>query len=346
MRTAEFEFHLPERLVPALPPQLRGKRRDDARMVVLSRADQRIEHDHFRNLETYLRAGDALVVNDSLVVHDRLKGRTKDGTAVSLLLFGQHEDGFHAIVRPAAKAKRNLVIRIGGDAARAIVVKPTVDGMWLVRFEHDGDFHELLERFGERDAPGMKRLSKRMETYRNVYATKPGSLEVPSAGLHFTTEILQRIEQRGIVVVPITLHIGLSERFRTLWTENVEDQLVGSEWYRVDAAAARTINEARRHGGRIVAVGTTVVRTLETIGLASGANGKVKATEGWSDLCIRPGHRYKNVDAMLTNLHQPRSSHLMLVAAFAGKDFTLAAYHEIVQKQYRFDLFGDSMLIV
>jgi S-adenosylmethionine:tRNA ribosyltransferase-isomerase len=346
LKAADFEFHLPERLIPAVPPQLRGKRRDDARLAVLHRAEQRIVHDRFSRLEDYLRRGDVLVVNNSMVVQDRLKGRTRDGSAVSVVLVGQHEDGFHAVVRPAKLAQRNRVVRIGDGTVQATIVKPTVDGMWLVRFRHDGDLHQLLERFGERDAPAMRRLRRRMETYQNVYATEPGSLEVPSAGLHFTQAILERIERRGVAIVPVTLHIGLSERFRRAWTSRIEDMMVGTEWFRVDEAAAAAINAARRRGGRVVAVGTTVIRTLETLGLRADPHGDLKPTEGWTDLFIRPGHRYAVVDAMLTNLHQPRSTHLMLVAAFAGRDFTMAAYREVVKQRYRFDLFGDSMLLI
>lgn len=346
MRSADFEFDLPERLVPALPLQLRGRRRDDARMAVVRRAERRVEHDHFTRLPQYFESGDVLVVNNSMVVQDRLKGRTNDGAAVSVVLIGQHEDGFHAIVRPAKLAKRNRVVQIGDGAMRARIVKPTVDGMWLVRFDHEGDFHELLARYGDRAMTGMRRLAKRMETYRNVYATEPGSLEVPSAGLHFTLDTLKQIEARGVTIVPITLHIGLSERFYHLWTSRVDDQMVGTEWFRVDDVAANAINAARRRGKRIFAVGTTVVRTLETIGFDAASDGSVRPAEGWTDLCIRPGHRYRVVDAMLTNLHQPRSSHLLLVSAFAGRNLVLAVYHEIVKRRYRFDLFGDSMLLL
>ena len=346
MRSADFEFDLPQRLVPALPLQLRGRRRDDARMAVVHRAERRVVHDHFTRLPEYFTPGDVLVVNDSMVVQDRLKGRTTTGAAVSVILIGQHEDGFHAIVRPAKLAKRNRVVRIGDGALRARIVKPTVDGMWLVRFEHGGDFHELLARYGDRAMTGMRRLAKRMETYRNVYATEPGSLEVPSAGLHFTLDTLKQIEARGATIVPITLHIGLSERFYHLWTSRVEDQMVGTEWFRVGARAAEAINAARRRGNRVFAVGTTVVRTLETIGFDAAPDGSVQPAEGWTDLCIRPGHRYRVVDAMLTNLHQPRSSHLLLVSAFAGRDLVLDVYHEIVKQKYRFDLFGDSMLLL
>lgn len=334
MKTAEFEFHVPERLIPSTPRELRGKRRDDARLVVLDRAKQTIEHAAFRDLKSWLRADDALVVNNSLVMHDRLAGVCADGK-VSLILFGQHRDGWLAQVRPARHARRGRVIRIGGGEVRAVLLRPGPDALWIVRFEFQDDFYDLLQRFGQRHAPALRDLSKRMQSYRNVYATEPGSLEVPSAGLHFTDEILAQLKRKGVDIVPITLHIGLSEMYRHVVSQNIEDHEVGAEWFRVTDASARALNRARRRHGRIFAVGTTSIRTLETV---ARRDTPFRAREGWSDLFIHPGYRYKAVDAMLTNLHQPRSSHLMLVAAFAGKAFTLAAYREIVKRKYRFDL--------
>ena len=229
-----------------------------------------------------------------------------------------------------------------------MLVKRTIEELWLVKFEYEGDFYELLERFGERNVPLYKPLRKRLETYRNVYATEPGSLEIPSAGLHFTNELLEKLRRKGVSVVSITLHIGLTElqTYRHIVEENIEDHRVGSEWYRVTPSAARAINAARRRGGRIFAVGTSVVRTLETVAKETPRGIRVQAGEGWTNLYIYPGHRYAMVDAMLTNLHEPRSSHLLLVAAFAGKEFTLDTYRELVRQRYRFDLFGDSMLIL
>lgn len=342
MKTAEFDFRVPERLIPSVPRELRGKRRDDARLVVLDRAKQTIEHGDFRDLKAWLHAGDALVVNNSLVIHDQLAGECADGK-VSLVLFGQHRDGWLTQVHPARHAKRGRAIRIGGGEVRAVLIRPDANRLWVVRFEFSGDFHDMLQRFGRRHASALNYLSKRMESYRNVYATEPGSLEVPSAGLHFTEEILVQLRRKGVEPVPITLHIGLSEMYRHIDARNIEDHKVGPEWYRVTDASARALNATRRRGGRIFAVGTTSIRTLETV----ARRGKLfRAREGWSDLFIHPGYKYKAVDAMLTNLHQPRSSHLMLVAAFAGKEFTLDAYREIVREKYRFDLFGDCMLIV
>ncbi|HEV2707854.1 MAG TPA: S-adenosylmethionine:tRNA ribosyltransferase-isomerase [Pyrinomonadaceae bacterium] len=347
MKTSDFHFSVPRWLIPLSPPELRGERREHARMVVLHRTEKRIEHSRFDRLGSYLRAGDVLVVNDTLMVHDQLHGQTSRG-AVSLILFGHHADGWHAAVQPAAKAARGLVVRIGDGELRGVLVKPTVEDLWLVRFEHKGDFYELLERFGERNLPLYQPLRERMETYRNVYARAPGSLEIPSAGLHFTEKMLARLRRAGVAVVSITLHIGLTElqQYRHIREEQVEDHRVGSEWYRVKTSAARAINGARRRGGRIVAVGTSVVRTLETVAQETRAGARVRAGEGWTELFIYPGHRYKMVDAMLTNLHEPRSSHLMLVAAFAGQEFTLDTYRQLVRARYRFDLFGDSMLIL
>jgi S-adenosylmethionine:tRNA ribosyltransferase-isomerase len=347
MKTSDFQFRVPERLIPFSPPELRGERREDARMAVLHRSQRRLEHSRFNLLGSYLRAGDVLVVNDTMMVHDQLRGRSSRGP-VRLILFGHHADGWHAELRPATKAARGLVVRFGDGELRARLVKRTIGDLWLVRFEHEGDFYELLARYGERNVPLYKPLRERMETYRNVYARVPGSLEIPSAGLHFTEELLARLVRAGVSVVPLTLHIGLTElqQYRHIVEEEVEAHRGGAEWYRLTAAAARAINRARAGGGRVVAGGTSVVRTLETLAEETQAGAKVRAGEGWTELYIYPGYRYKVVDVMLTNLHEPRSSHVVLVAAFAGKEFTLDAYRQLIRARYRFDLFGDSMLIL
>jgi S-adenosylmethionine:tRNA ribosyltransferase-isomerase len=344
MKTADFGFRVPDRLQPVLPLELRGRRRDDARLAVLHRAERRVDDAQFRDLKSYLRPGDVLVVNNSAVIRDRLKGRCGE-RPVTLILYGHHKGGWHAEVSPPDRVRRGSVVRIGGDALRAVLLRPSADGMWIVRFEPAEGVYQQLKLHGEHQAAGLQRLSKRAESYNNVYATEPGSLEVPSAGLHFTTEILRQIEKLGVEIVPITLHIGLSEKYRHVSTRNVEDHKVGSEWFRVTRSAAAAINRARRRGGRIVAVGTTVIRALETIAQRQAA-ATLRPGEGWTDLYIYPGYRYKIVDVMLTNLHQPRSSHLMLVSAFAGQELTLKVYRELVRKKYRFDLFGDSMLII
>jgi len=316
-------------------------------MAVLRRSTFRVNHVRFDKLRSYVRSGDVLVVNNTMMVHDQLRGKTSRGP-IKLLLFGHHADGWHVVVTPATRAARGLVIRIGEGEMRAVLVKPTVEELWLARFQCNGNFYELLNRFGERNLPLYRPLKDQLETYRNVYATEPGSLEIPSAGLHFTDDLLDQLRSRGVSIVPITLHIGLTElqQYRHIVEARIEDHKVGAEWYRVTRSAANAINRARRDGGRVFAVGTSVVRTLESVAKRTPSGVRVRAGEGWTDLFIYPGYEYRVVDAVLTNLHEPRSSHLLLVAAFAGKDFTLDTYRDLVCKNYRFDLFGDSMLIL
>jgi S-adenosylmethionine:tRNA ribosyltransferase-isomerase len=339
MDTAELDFRLPNHLISFVPGRLPGGRRDAVRMMVVDRSNSTIEHGRFHDLEALLRAGDVLVVNDSLVLQDELAGRGPGGRPMTLILCGHAVDGWHVLVRPARRARRGAVVDIGGGAMRAVLLSPSLDDLWLARFEHDGDFVPLLERFGRRSAKQHRNMKDKSERFRSVYGTKPGSLEIPSAGLHFTTELLDRLRAKGVDVAAITLHIGLTElsQYRNIKTKRIEEHEVPAEWYEVTAAASRAILAARRRGGRVVAVGTTVVRTLEAT--------KARPGSGWTDLYIHPGYRFKIVDAMLTNLHQPRSSHLAMVAAFAGKELTLAAYRELVRRRYRFDIFGDSMLI-
>jgi S-adenosylmethionine:tRNA ribosyltransferase-isomerase len=351
MKTADFDFTLPERLIPLLPPDLRGERRDHARMLVLHRAEERVEHSRFDRLGEYLRSGDVLVVNDTLVVNDQLPGWCwRKRCDFTLVLFGQHPGGWLAAVRPARRARPGLVIDIGCGELEAELVEPAIGDLWLVRFKHFDffDLDELIMEHGERNLPLYKPMKEHLEAYDNVYGCEAGSLELPSAGLHFTNELLRRLRRMGVRVVRLTLHIGLTEwqRYRDIAEEEVESHQVGAEWYRVKPWAARMINGARRRGGRVVAVGTSTVRALESAAAETRAGTRVRAGEGWTDLYIYPGHRFRVVDAMVTNLHAPRSSHLLLVAAFAGKEFTLEAYREAVRSEYRFDLFGDGMLIL
>jgi S-adenosylmethionine:tRNA ribosyltransferase-isomerase len=315
-------------------------------MVVLRRSNGRVAHCRFDQIRSYLKSGDVLVVNNSMMVHDELPGITSRGP-VKLVLFGHHAQGWYAAVSPSKHAARGLVIRLGDSNARAILVKPAAVGLWFAKVESEGSIYELLEQHGRRHQPLYHPLQAQLETYRNVYASEPGSLEIPSAGLHFTRPLLHELQQSGVAVIPITLHIGLTEvqQFRRVAKSEVEDHRVGPEWYRVSRSTAAAVNKARREGGRVFAVGTSVVRTLETAVKRTPAGVKLQPGEGWTDLFIYPGHEYQIVDAMLTNLHEPRSTHLLLVAAFAGKDLTLTTYRDLIRRNYRFDLFGDSMLI-
>jgi S-adenosylmethionine:tRNA ribosyltransferase-isomerase len=347
MRAGVFEFRLPDRLVPStLAPE---KARDQARMVVLNRGESRIEHRHFYNLGDYLRPGDVMVVNDSLVMQDELNGASRGGP-MSVTLCGLHRDGWLVLAKPASQAKRGVVVCVGEGDIRVTLRKQCPEtGMWLARLEHEGSLLELLERYGTRHTRTLRATRKRRHLYQNVYANKPGSVEVPSAGLHFTNEMLAELKtKRQVTVVPVTLHVGLTEMstYRKIESDEVEDHRVAEEWYEISESAARAINGARRQGGRVVAVGTTVVRALETAASSIRSKAKLKAGQGWTDLYIHPGFTFRIVDMFLTNLHQPRSSHLVMVAAFAGSDFTMRAYREIVRDRYRFDVFGDSMLVV
>ncbi|HEX4608022.1 MAG TPA: S-adenosylmethionine:tRNA ribosyltransferase-isomerase [Urbifossiella sp.] len=343
MESARFDFDLPPALIPAAPPD--NVPRDHARLVVLDRRDGRVEHRRFDDLGDYLRVGDALVVNNALVSQGELKGVSRGGP-VRVTLCGPCEDGWCVLARPATRVRRGVAVRAADGAVRVTFRRPLRDaGMWLARVEHDGDLMALLDRHGDRHSPTLRALGDRRHVYQNVYATRPGALEVPSAGLHFTPELLDRLRTAGgVSVAPVTLNVGLTEveTYSHIAADRVEDHRVAAEWYEVPAATARAVAAARRRGGRVVAVGTTVVRTLET----AGASGRVKPGAGWSDLYLRPGYDFRAVDVMLTNLHRPRSSHLVLVASFAGVDFVMRAYQEIVREGYRFDMFGDSMLII
>jgi S-adenosylmethionine:tRNA-ribosyltransferase-isomerase (queuine synthetase) len=346
METEQFEFRLPQSLIRTALSADATEPRDHARLVVVHRRDRRVEHRRFDDIVEYLDAGDVLVLNDSLVMQDQLVGQSRRGR-MRLILCGLHRDGWHVLVKPSTRAGRGVVVKIGEGAIRVTLRKQNLGtDMWLADLECDGDLADLLSRYGTRigldDAPEDAR-----HRYQNVYARTPGSVEVPSAGLHFTPELLARIEARGVTIVPITLHVGLTEMspFRVIDTPQVEDHQVASEWYRVSAGAAQVINRARRHGGRVVAVGTTVVRTLETVADTTSRRARVTAGEGWTDLHLHPARPFDIVDVMLTNLHQPRSSHLVLVAAFAGVELTTSIYRQLVGDRYRFDVFGDSMLV-
>jgi S-adenosylmethionine:tRNA ribosyltransferase-isomerase len=331
VKTQRFDFHLPEHLVPTVPLELRGEARDRARMVVLRRADQHIEHRHFHDLVEYVNPGDVLVINDSMVMQDELKGRCRAGR-VTVALCGKHRDGWLVLVRPARMAKRGVVVHAAEGAIRLTLRKPGLGtNMWLAAMAHEGDLPALLEAHGTRHAAQLRALGA--DSYQNVYGRRPGSLEVPSAGLHFTTSLLARLRAKGVCIAPITLHTGLVEMspYRHIEAATIEQQVMPEEWYHVPARAARAINAARQQGKRVIAVGTTVVRTLESAACAPRGTGRVmvRAGAGWTDLYLRPGSAFRVVDMVLTNLHQPRSSHIVLVAAFAGAEFTTRAYRAI-----------------
>ena len=341
MKTSDFYYELPPELIAQTPLQ----RRDASRLLVLSRADGHTEHCMFRDLPDYLRPGDCLVMNDSRVLPARLLGRRLPGGGASevLLLRDLGDDRWECLVRPGKKLRPGAVVDFGEGALRATVEAELDDGKRLVRFQYAGIFLEVLERLGEMPLPPYikEKLADR-ERYQTVYSRAPGSAAAPTAGLHFTNELLDEIAARGVRLCYLTLHVGLGT-FRPVKEENVLDHTMHSEFCMIPEETASIVNETRRSGGRVVAVGTTTCRTLESF---ARADGTLEAKSGWTDIFIYPGYRFKCIDALVTNFHLPESTLIMLVSALAGREQVLNAYREAVERRYRFFSFGDAMLIV
>lgn len=341
MKTSDFYYELPPELIAQTPLQ----RRDASRLLVLSRADGHTEHRMFRDLPDYLRPGDCLVLNDSRVLPARLLGRRLPGGGASevLLLRDLGDDRWECLVRPGKKLRPGAAVDFGDGALRATVEAELDDGKRLVRFQYDGIFLEVLERLGEMPLPPYikEKLADR-ERYQTVYSRAPGSAAAPTAGLHFTNELLDEIAARGVRLCYLTLHVGLGT-FRPVKEENVLDHTMHSEFCMIPEETARVVNETRRSGGRVVAVGTTSCRTLESF---ARADGTLEAKSGWTDIFIYPGYRFQCIDALVTNFHLPESTLIMLVSALAGREQVLNAYREAVERRYRFFSFGDAMLIV
>lgn len=339
MKVEDFDYDLPPELIAQVPVEPR----DHSRLLVLHRDGGAMEHVHFYDLPRYLRAGDVLVINETRVIPARLFGQKETGGRVEILLLRPLSDRtWEALVRPGRRLKPGARV-IFSDELAARVVKTLPDGNRLLEFDCRGDFAELLDRLGRVPLPPY--ITAELadpERYQTVYGRERGSAAAPTAGLHFTPELLAEIERMGVDIARLTLHVGLGT-FRPVKVERVEDHVMHEEYYAVSAAAAERINAARARGGRVIAVGTTSVRTLETVADESGA---VHAGEGWTGIFIYPGYRYRAVDAMITNFHLPKSTLLMLVSAFAGRDLIMTAYREAVAERYRFFSFGDAMLIL
>ncbi|MBE3578180.1 MAG: tRNA preQ1(34) S-adenosylmethionine ribosyltransferase-isomerase QueA [Limnochordales bacterium] len=358
MKTEEFDFELPRDLIAQEPVTPR----DACRLLVVHRDTGLLEHRIFRDLPEYLRPGDALVINETRVIPARLRGRRADtGGAVEVLLLHRHTGGgaaecgseggdskiWEALVRPGRRfvpGRRFLFgppLSEGGLEAEVIARTPS--GGALLRFQPAADFEERLERLGRIPLPPY--ITKELndpEAYQTVYARDAGSAAAPTAGLHFTPELLARIEAMGVKIVPVLLHVGL-DTFRPVREENVEEHEMHSEFYAVRSESAAILNEVRRQGGRWVAVGTTVTRVLESV---TDSDGVIHPGSGWTDLFIYPGYRFRAVDMLITNFHLPRSTLLMLVSALAGRELIRRAYAEAVARRYRFFSFGDAMLII
>ena len=338
MRTADFDYELPPELIAQHPPA----ERDAARMLVLDPSGDLVDRT-VRDLPEYVEAGDALVLNDSRVLPARLIGRRRDGGEAEVLLLRPLPEGQHrweALIRPARRLDAGSQVQFE-NSALAVSIEARGGETATVRLDGVADPLAEVRRIGQMPTPPYikERLGDR-ERYQTVYAREEGSAAAPTAGLHFTPALLSSLRDRGVVVAFVTLHVGL-DTFRPVRVDDPAEHRIHREWYRIDEASARAINEARREGKRVVAVGTTSVRVLES----AATKGGVAAGEGWTGLFILPGYRFRVVDAMLTNFHLPKSTLLMLVSAFAGRDRILAAYAQAIERRYRFYSFGDCMFI-
>ena len=340
MKTSDFNFDLPTELIAQTPLE----RRDSSRLLCLDRRSGKTEHRYFYNLPELLRPGDCLVLNDSRVLPARLIGRRlPGGGACEILLLTQREkDCWECLVRPGKKLRQGTMLSFGDGVLTASVESVTSGGNRLVRFYYDGVFLEILDRLGEMPLPPyIKEKLLDRERYQTVYSREPGSAAAPTAGLHFTDQLLEDIRGRGVQICYITLHVGLGT-FRPVREENVQDHEMHSEFCIIPEETSRIVNETKRTGGRVIAVGTTSCRTLESF---AAADGTIGPCSGWTDIFIYPGYSFRCIDALVTNFHLPESTLIMLVSAFAGRENILSAYREAVRLQYRFFSFGDAMFI-
>lgn len=339
MNKTDFYFDLPERLIAQTPLE----KRDTSRLLHLDKTTGEIEHRHFYDIKQYLRKGDCLVLNDSRVLPARLIGARPTGGSVELVLLKDLGDGcWECLSRPGRKTKPGQELIFGNGELTATVQSVTEGGNRIVKFHFEGVFLEVLERLGKMPLPPyIKEELKDSERYQTVYSKELGSAAAPTAGLHFTKELLREIEEMGVKICFVTLHVGLGT-FRPVKAENIEDHEMHSEFCIVPAETAKTINETKRSGGRVIAVGTTSCRTLESF---AKEDGTIEETAAWTNIFIYPGYKFKCVDALITNFHLPESTLIMLVSALAGRESILHAYNVAVKEEYRFFSFGDAMFI-
>lgn len=332
-------YELPEELIAQTPIE----RRDASRLMVLDKRSGEIEHRHFYDLPAYLRPGDCMVLNDSRVIPARLFGvRPSGGVTEVVLLRDLGDKRWECLCRPGKKMRVGSTVSFGDGELNAVVDEVQEDGNRILRFEYEGIFLEILDRLGQMPLPPYIKVQLQdKERYQTVYSRKPGSAAAPTAGLHFTQELLERIRSMGVEVCFVTLHVGLGT-FRPVKAENIEEHDMHSEYCTVSAETAEAINRTKAHGGRVIAVGTTSCRTLESF---ADENGHIEAASGWTKIFIYPGYRFKCIDALVTNFHLPGSTLVMLVSALAGRENILHAYETAVREKYRFFSFGDAMFI-
>jgi S-adenosylmethionine:tRNA ribosyltransferase-isomerase len=340
MNVKDFDFDLPQELI-AQDPLLD---RSSSRLLVLDKQTGEIKHKHFRDILSYLKEGDCLVINDTKVIPARLFG-VKEGTEAKieiLLLKRRENDIWETLVKPGKKAKEGTVISFGDGLLKGTVIDVVEEGNRLIQFSYDGIFEEILDQLGQMPLPPyITHQLQDKNRYQTVYAKHEGSAAAPTAGLHFTKELLEEIETKGIIIARVTLHVGLGT-FRPVKVDEIESHHMHSEFYVVEESEANKVNDAKKNGGRIICVGTTSCRTVES---ASTEEGILKAGSGWTEIFIYPGYRFKTLDCLITNFHLPESTLVMLVSALAGREHVLHAYHEAIKERYRFFSFGDAMFL-
>ncbi len=340
MKVSDFDYELPEELIAQHPYD----KRDEARLMVLHRDTKEIEHKVFKDIIDYLEPGDCLVINDTKVIPARLYGKKDTGANVEFLLLKRIEnDDWEAMVRPGNKLKTGAKVTFGDGLLNAEILDTLPGGNRKVRFTYNGIFNEILDQIGLMPLPPYikENIKEENEKYQTVYAKYEGSAAAPTAGLHFTEELLEKIKEKGIDIAKVTLHVGIGT-FRPVKVENVEEHQMHSEHFFVKQSEADKINKARETGHRVIAVGTTSCRVLESV---SDENGKVKEIETDTSIFIYPGYKFKCVDCLITNFHLPQSTLIMLVSTLAGKEFIMKAYNEAVKEKYKFFSFGDAMFI-
>jgi len=340
MNTSDFWYELPEELIAQTPLG----QRDASRMLHLDRVTGEIEHRHFTDILDYLRPGDCLILNDTRVLPARIYGvKEETGAVVEFLLLKQRElDLWECLCKPGKRAKTGTVFSFGDGRLTGTVTDVTDDGGRVVRFSYDGNFYAILEEIGQMPLPPyIHEKLEDQERYQTVYSNELGSAAAPTAGLHFTSELLKKVEDMGVAIGKVTLHVGLGT-FRPVKVDNIEEHKMHSEHYWMPKETADLINRTKENGGRVIAVGTTSCRTLESV---ASKLGHIAEDEDWTSIFIYPGYEFKAMDGLITNFHLPESTLIMLVSAFAGYDHTMNAYAEAVKERYRFFSFGDSMMI-
>lgn len=340
MKTSDFYYDLPQELIAQDPLEDRSS----SRLLHLDRQTGELEHTDFKHITKYLKPGDCLVINDTKVIPARLYGhKIETGALIEILLLKRREnDIWECLVKPGKKARPGAQITFGDGILTGEIIDVVDEGNRLIQFHYEGIFEEILDQLGEMPLPPyITHKLQDKNRYQTVYAKHDGSAAAPTAGLHFTEELLEKVKEKGVNIAHVTLHVGLGT-FRPVKVDDVEQHHMHSEFYMVEEDQAKLINDTKKQGGRVISVGTTSCRTLESV---ADENGILRAGSGWTEIFIYPGYRFKMIDGLITNFHLPESTLMMLVSALAGKERIMAAYEEAVQERYRFFSFGDAMFI-